>query len=183
MALIEIYHVVADQYPIAASQTIREGMAVGLNIDGEAEASDDTAQIFGIAGDNTVVSATNANKSTPYSANLTIGASGASTKWTENRVSDAGNESNASGMMTVYTGGGKFATDQYADVTFVVGNALYSDANGQLTNVDGGGSIVGTVVAVPTAYPSGVPGTTTADGSLSLGTFLTFILNAAPSIV
>jgi len=183
MALIEIYHVVADMYPIAASQSIREGMCVGLNTDGEAEAADATAQIFGIAGDNTVVSASNTDKSTPYSAALVTGASGASTKWTENRVADAYNETTASGKMTVYTGGGKFATDQYADVTFVVGNALYSDANGKLTNVDGGGSIVGTVVALPTAYPSGVPGTDTVDGSLSLGTFLTFILNAAPSIV
>lgn len=182
MALIEIYHVVADMYPVADSQTIREGMAISLNTDGEAEAANATDVVFGIAGDNTASSSTDANKATPYSANLTIGASGASQKWTENRVSDAYNETLASGKMTVYTGGGKFATDQYAAVTFAVGEGLYSDANGLLTNVDGGGSVVGTVVATPTAYPSGVPGTDTTDGSLSLGTFLTFILNVAPIV-
>jgi len=176
MALIEIYHVVADMYPIADSQDIREGMCVRLNADGEVEAAvHNSTDIIGIAGDNTVSSNTTADKATPFSDNLTIGTQ---QQWTQNRVSDAFNETLASGKMTVYMGGGKFATDQYEeDGTFAVGTTLHCDANGQLTDNDAGSNIVGVCVGTPTAYPSGVPGTDTTDGSLSLGNFLTFVLN------
>lgn len=186
MALIEIYHVVADMYPIAAAQTIREGMCVRLNAAGEVIPAIATLDVMGLAGDSTAVSASAASKSTPYSAQLTIGANSdgtvRSTQWTQNRVSDAYNETLASGKMTVYHGGGKFATDQYDTtvLTFTCDSNttadLYSNAAGLLTNVNGGGQRIGRCVAVPTAYPSGVPGTDTTDGSLSLGTFITLIL-------
>ena len=185
MALIEIYHVVADMYPVH-DQTIREGMCVRLDAAGQVVPAIATGAVLGIAGDSTVVSASNASKSTPYSAQLTIGANAdgtvRSTQWTQNRVSDAFNETLASGKMTVYNSGGKFATDQYdtAVLTYTpasgVAGDLYSTAAGLLTNTDGGGYQVGRCVAAPTAYPSGVPGTDTTDGSLSLGTFITFVL-------
>ena len=185
MALIEIYHVVADMYPIAAAQTIREGMCVRLNAAGEVVPAIATGHVLGIAGDSTVVSASAASKSTPYSAQLTIGANSdgtvRSTQWTQNRVSDLYNETLASNKMTVYNSGGKFATDQYDTtvLTFSPAGAagdLFSNAAGLLTNVDGTGYQVGRCVAAPAAYPSGVPGTDTTDGSLSLGTFITLIL-------
>jgi len=113
MALIEIYHVVADMHPVD-DQTIREGMLVKLDANASVIPCNVASERpIGVAGDNTVLSASNANKSTPYSANLTIGANGANAQWTQNRVSDYGNETLASAKMTVYSGGGKFATDQY----------------------------------------------------------------------
>jgi hypothetical protein len=96
---------------------------------------------------------------------------------TQNRVSDFFNEALASSLMTVYHAGGRFASDQFvAGLTYVPAQVLYSNAAGLLTNVNGGGNIVGRVVAAPQAWPSGVPGTDVAQ-SISLGTYLDFILN------
>jgi len=179
MALIEIYHVVADMYPIADDQTIREGMCVNLNANSQIELANVAGErCIGIAGDSTALSANASNLSTPYSSNLTLGANGANRSWTQNRVSDlAGNETLASNMITVYNGGGKFATDQYSATitTWTPMAPLYTDANGQLSTTAGANVQVGVLTQGPSAYPSGVPGTDVT-GSISLGDFITFVL-------
>ena len=187
MALIEIYHVVADYYPIDPDWTVPiiEGQVVALNAAGQAARANGAAGewAFGVAGDSmTTAVPTAANPHTPYSAALQVNAAGRQ-QWTQNRVSDAFDETLASAELTVYNGGGKFASTEYevlvgaAPVAYAVGNPLYVSANGRLTTVvSASAQILGDVVAVPAAYPSGVPGTATADGSISLGTYLTFVL-------
>lgn len=184
MGLIEIYHVVADMIevdPDFATDTV-EGMVVGLTTSGTKtvvapSSTGGVTNAYGIAGDTQSTS----QAGTPYSANLIIGAHGpvtnptAKTGSTQNRVSDFFNESLASGLMTVYTGGGKFATDQYdTGATYTPGSAVTTTATAGILGT--GGVTVGIVVEAPKAYPSGVPGTDTTDGSLSLGNYLTFKL-------
>ena len=179
MALIEIYHIVADYYDVdpdwTAADAIIEGQWVALETVSSvvyAKRADGTTEtVIGVAGD----TMSTATAGTPYAAQVLVNPAGA-TRWTQNRVSDYFNETLASGKITVYTAGGKFATDQYAAVTFAAGERLYVDASGDLTNVDAGnGQIVGTCVAPIAAYPSGVPGTDI-DGSMTLGNFVTFTL-------
>lgn len=179
MALIEIYHVVADMYAVdpdwTAAEAIIEGQWVALetissNVYAK-RADGSTELVIGVAGD----TMSTATAGTPYAAQVLVNPAGA-TRWTQNRVSDYFNETLASGLITVYTSGGKFATDQYAAVTFVAGTRLYVDANGDLTNVDAGNAQVVAICVAPIAmYPSGVPGTDI-DGSMSLGNFVTFKL-------
>jgi len=186
MGLIEIYHVVADVIdvdPDFAVDTI-EGMVVGLTTSGTKtvvtpSATGGTTNAYGVAGD----TQSNSTAGTPYAAGLIVGSHGpvtaptANTRSTQNRVSDFYNEAAASGKMTVYTAGGKFATDQYdSAVTYAVGDALKVGAVAGIATNAGGGDAFGIVVEAPSAYPSGVPGTDTVDGSLSLGNFLTFKL-------
>jgi hypothetical protein len=135
--------------------------------------------VLGVAGDTQSSTSTGSE----WSDNVVIGASGsvvapvAKTRATSNRVSDMFNETAASGKVTVYHGGGTFATDQYVALTYAVGEKLYSNGSGQFTNVDAGSAVnVGIVVKTPSSWPSGVPGADTNDGSTSLGTFLTFKL-------
>lgn len=185
MALIEEYHVVADQYPVDATTNpnIIEGDVVALNSAGNAVLAAATGQAFGLAGDSSETSGGH----TPYAADLVVGAHGpgdpAKTQSTSNRVSDFFDETKASGLITVYNGGGKFHSDQYetgggSPITYTVGNLLYSSANGLITNDDNAAAapLVGILSVAPREYPSGVPGTDTADGSLSLGTFMTLTL-------
>lgn len=181
MALIEVYHVVADQYPVDpdTNPNLKEGMVVNLNSSGNAVKASNTGTAFGIAGDSSETSGGH----TPYAADLVIGAHGpgdsARTRSTGNRASDLFDETGASGLVTVYNAGGKFHTDQYeTSVTYTVGETLYSSANGLITNASNSSNapVVGLLATAPRAYPSGVPGTETADGSLSLGTYLTFVL-------
>ncbi len=186
MALIEIYHVVADMYPVDVDWTnpIIEGQCVRLTAGGQAARATGGVgtRTMGLAGDSmTTTVPTAANPHTPYSAALTVNGAGG-TQWTQNRVSDAFNETLASGMITVYNGGGKFATTEYeilagaAPIAYGVGNALYSSANGRLTNVASVSAvIVADVVGTPAAYPSGVPGTAV-QSSMSLGTYMTVVL-------
>lgn len=174
MALIEVHHVVADQYTINTdtNPNIIEGKVVALNSSGDLVVCNTSLAPVGIAGDSTV---TNTGH-TPYAEDLVISSTGI-TRSTSNRVSDFFNEGGASGMVTVYHSGGKFHTDQYdtAD-TFTPGAALYSDANGLLSVVNAGSQIkVGTCVVPPRQYPSGVPGTDV-NGSTTLGSYMTFIL-------
>ena len=179
MALIEIYHVVADMYPIADSQSIHEGMCIKFDALGSVQICDTAGErILGIAGDNTVVSTSNANKATPFSANLTIGANGANRQWTQNIVSDFFDETRASDKLIVYTGGGKFATDQYDTtiLTWTPNTVLYTNASGLISTTAGAAVPMGILAQGPTAYPSGVPGTDTVDGSNTLGDFITFVL-------
>jgi len=85
MALIVEYHVVADMYPVSDS-VISAGMLVSLNANGQViptVAAADTG--FGIAGDSALDAE---GQTTAYSASVVIGANGAGTRFTSNRVSD-----------------------------------------------------------------------------------------------
>ena len=178
MALIEIYHVVADQLPVNQDFTtdIIEGMCVDLQADGTVGIVDVAgAWVYGIAGD----TQSNTTAGTPYTASLIMGAGGTMARSTENRVSDFFNETGASALLTVYTSGGKFATDQYAAARVGWLNSAtlaYSSANGLLTDVAGAGNVVGIIVSPVAAYPSGVPGADTADNNISLGDYVVFKL-------
>ena len=188
MALISIYNVVADYYSVDStlSAGIVEGQVVGLvaSTSGKAvvtKANGATVGAIGLAADSfrTTEGATAAS-----SADLVIGANGPvgaptpNTRWTQNKVTDFFNETVASGKMTVYHSGGKFATDQFVDLgtsaSYNVGDLLYA-ANGLLSKAVAGLPVARVVEEVQ-SYPSGVPGTDTVDGSMSLGNFLTVIL-------
>ena len=144
MALIEKYHVVASGHTVGADD-IKEGQFVSLNASGEVVLSDGTGVTLGVAGD---------TKSDSASA-----MPGVTGKW-QNRVSDYFDETLASGMITVYHGGGEFATDQFeADVEAAdPGVKLYVSANGKL-QVASNGDAVATLTRAAGVYPSGVPGT------------------------
>ena len=92
-------------------------------------------------------------------------------------LSDFFNETLASSLMTVYHSGGRFASDRYvAGVVYAVGQALYTNGAGQLTNVASANvQILGTVLATPAAWPSGVPGVAV-QNSMSLGDYIDFKL-------
>jgi hypothetical protein len=185
MALIEEYHVVADYYEIDSDASIIEGQIVRLNAAGAVIlCGGGSAAVLGISGD----SSNTTQGYTPYAASLVVNSAG-STRSTSNRVSDMFNETLGSNKCTVYHSGGKFHTDQYetltaggAAITYAPGNQLWSSTNSRLTNVDSTGPAVGTCTATPRNYPSGVPGTNesgfgTTDGSISLGVYITFVLN------
>jgi hypothetical protein len=147
------------------------GQPVSLDVNGVVVAADNNSTfIYGVAGDTKTALSTAGIPSTNDSV---IGASN-NTKGFVNRVSDPYDESQASGMMTVYHAGGKFATDQYnTALTYVPGEPLYVDANGLYSNaVSASGVIVGYVLTEG-EYPTGVPGITI-DQDTSFGTFLTF---------
>lgn len=175
MALIVLQHVVADQLPVDQdfAADIEAGQLVTVEVTGLVAAADVAGEVvYGIAGD----TQSDTTAGTAYAEDLVMGADGALTRSTQNRVSDFYNETGASGMMTVYTGGGKFATDQWAaarEDNINPSDLLYADANGQLTDVAGAGNACGICTVGPSAYPSGVPGVD-ADNSISLGTYVTF---------
>lgn len=144
MALIPKFFVVATEYPIASDETaIKMGQLVQMNTAGTVELGT-SGVILGLAGDT--------NSSTAASM------PGVYDGW-QNRVSDSFNETKASGLMTVYTNGGEFATDMFEDdvLTADLGAYLYASASGNLQ-----AGISGTPIAVLTRaagpYPSGVPG-------------------------
>jgi len=181
MALIPVQHVVADQFNVdpdwdfTTNGTIEAGQLVELSGAGFVQLVDTAGdRPLGIAGDNLM----NAGGGTPYSASLTIGAGGNRQTSTQNRVSDFFNETVASALLTVYNGGGRFLTDQYADLSYSPNDQLYADANGDFSNTSAGSAVVvGVCVTVPGAYPSGVPGTDVS-GSITLGNYLELILIA-----
>jgi len=146
MALIEMFHVVAAERPVASGQTIKEGQVVSLNTSGEVViqgVSNPTP--YGLAGD---------TKSTTASSMPGI-ASG----W-QNRVSDYFDETKASAKMTVYHSGGEFATDQFASnvASAAIMAPLYA-LNGVLETVTTQSAIVVAYLAKAAGtYPSGVPG-------------------------
>lgn len=156
MALVEKFHVVAAERPVASGQTIKEGQCVCLNtlgqvvIEGAAIAGDNNSPYYvtyGIAGD---------TKSTTASYMPGVAAG-----W-QNRVSDYYDETKASAKMTVYHSGGEFATDQYATnvASSVPYAALYAKAGVLDTSGEGGGSayVVARLTQAAAYYPSGVPG-------------------------
>ncbi len=191
MALLEEYHVVADMYPVSATTNpnIVEGMFVGLNSStGNAVKATTAIRAIGVAGDSTVsVATTDDFKNQGLDEWLVINAAGKKVK-TGVRASDPSyDETAASGKITVYNGGGKFHTDIFetkdgatgagSAQVYAPGDPLYVSDNGKLTKYNAGAYIqVATCVVAPREYPSGVPGTDTTDGSISLGSFLTFIL-------
>lgn len=188
MALIVLQHDVVDNfdvdpnYSISSSGRILAGAIVGLDSNGYVALADKTTTgvlALGIAGD----SISDEYRITTYGADLIISPKGAK-RWTSPRVSDFYNETLASGKMTVYFGGGRFATDQYLGSdswTTSRGKAVYSNAVGQFTLSSNSSASrqVGYVAAPPTDYPSGVPGvdSPSVENSMSLGQFLTVHLN------
>ena len=173
MGLVEKLHVIASHHPVDASAEIIEGQFVRINSSGDIvlwDGDQGESEPFGVAGDTkstTTVGLPGAGNS------IVLANSGAVD--TVNRVSDPGggrDETAASGRMTVYHGGGEFATDQFESgvSSATVGDRLWVlDATGKLNNAGGGSSsgVVATLTRAAGAFPSGVPGTDI-NGDLSL---------------
>lgn len=172
MALIPLFHIVADELPVNSSATIAMGSFVKLNTTGEVVQATGAASeyAYGISGDNKGTTA-----SLPTTNGALIGLQTSKEAFV-NRVSDPTDETKASAKITVYHSGGKFASDQYdEDLTYTPGEALYVGASGKLQNTDAGsGQVVARVVSEG-AYMSGVPGVDT-NGDISLGDYLVFKL-------
>ena len=171
MALIEQFHVVADNFAINTSVTdLIEGMFVKLNSSGEVvKATGASAErSIGVTGDtkSTSLSGLPATNSSSQGAFV-------------NRVSDSFDETKASGKCTVYHSGGRFASNQYETaptLAWAVGLPLYISANSKLTtDASTSAQIVATCLRVPGAYPSGVPGIDI-NGDLTLGNYIEFKL-------
>lgn len=137
-----IYHGIPSFYPVSASlytngvltSPIKRGQLVGLNASGEAVPYDvSVAEQYpiGIAGDN----------ATTLSAGQFT-----------NRLSDMGNQTFASGFITVYSGGG----DYYVDI----------NANGGDSNFPMGDVVVdGTVAIGDRLAPASIPGKLTVNAN------------------
>jgi len=167
MALIELFHVVADHMPVKAGQEIIEGDFVKIDSSTGSLVICDTAgeKPYGIAGDTKSTSASGL----PATSNSSQGAF-------VNRVSDSFDETKASGKLTVYHSGGRFATNRYGTVASTPGASLYVNSTGKLTTTAAGANfVVGTLLTSPGAYDSGVPGIDV-NGSLTLGNYLEFKL-------
>ena len=172
MALVEIFHVVANEYALDTTtgyQPISEGMLVAFNAGNGVRRVDATTGVLGvigIAGD-TVGSTASAMP-------------GVYPGW-QNRVSDSFDETKASAKLTVYSGGGAFATDMYvagnvdaskigyyliADTT--TGKLKYGGADKDVLGAAGTPAIAQLTGAAGN-YPSGVPGTATGlNGDMAL---------------
>jgi hypothetical protein len=179
MALIEELHVLADMFPIdpATNPNILQGWHVMLNANGFLVGATGAANTYalGIAADRSSTAQTDGRA---LAANLVVNSAGATLR-TQNRVSDFYNEALASGKVTVYHGGGRFSTDMYTTTdAYVLGAAtsrLYVAATHLISSTASANvQVIGRLLVPPREYPSGVPGTETADGSISLGVFLTF---------
>lgn len=169
MALIERYHVIATIFDVDPSTAeIKEGQFVFLTANGVRRV-DATAlavsQVLGVAGD---------SKSTSSSYMPGVGTayvSGGGTVKFQNRASDYFDETKASGKITVYNGGGQFATDQWTGlVAGDLGKYLKVNTSGVLV-LDGttkGTDTVAMLVGAPGSYPSGVPGVDIG-GDMALG--------------
>jgi hypothetical protein len=172
MALIPLFHVVADEHAIGAtSGEIIMGQPVSLDGNGVVVAADNNSTfIYGIAGD----TKTSTNTAGIPSTNDAVIGAGNDTRGFVNRVSDPFDETQSSGMMTVYHAGGKFATDQYdTGQTYNPGNPLYVNAGGLYSSVVSASAVIVGYVLSEGEFPTGVPGITI-DQDTSFGTFLTF---------
>jgi len=150
MAIIPLYYVIAGSYDVDPDTTdIKEGMCVALNGAAGVRRVDSTTGVtktLGLSGD---------TKSSSASSMPGVGSG-----WT-NRVSDGYNDTKASGKITVYHGGGEFATDQFVDPMTVVGSFLTVNTDGVLA-YEGTVKTVNSVAMLTQAagpYPAGVPGT------------------------
>src|ERR1035437_4112361 len=176
MALIVLHHTVVDNFDVdptfvvTSSNRMLAGSLVGLNSSGFVARAGSVGasgvQPLGIAGD----SLSDEYRTTAYSTELIAGrgvklSDGTYTapkRYTSNRVSDFFNETLSSGKMSVYTGAGRFATDQYVPSdswTGKQGVKVYSNSAGLFTLSTGTSALpVGYVLMAPTEYSSGVPG-------------------------
>lgn len=145
MGLIEKFHVVASNHPVGDTN-FEEGQLVKLNASQEVVPYDGSGTVLGVAGDT--------------KSNTASGLPGAYTGWT-NRVSDTNlyDETDASGLVTVYHTGGEFATDQFETdvISAAVGASLYASSNGKLQAASSG-SVVAILTRAAGPYESGVPG-------------------------
>lgn len=184
MALIEKYHVIAAIYPVHANEEIIEGMWVKLNTSGEAVLATGASGEYalGVAGDTKSVSTSGipGGGGTGAANNAHIGAvdyggTGEEQQYV-NRVSDAYDETKASGKVTVYYSGGEFATNQYeaGAAVSLPGDPLYVSTNSKLQAAPStSAQIVARLTKVADAYESGVPGIDVR-GSMTLGNYLEF---------
>lgn len=155
--IIPVYRVITTQYPIVSTTTVEAGMVIVLNSStgyAELAGADETASI-GLAADR--------NRA------ATAG------EWT-NRVSDAGNETAASGKLSIYCGvGGEFYLDVddsaiqtpagasitgaiASGATTSVNTVLYPGSSGQLTHTAGSGVAVCIVTEAAVSLDAGIPG-------------------------
>ena len=190
MAIIVEQHVVADMYPVSGN--ITAGMLVSFPVAGG------TAVVkapiigtlgvgknaIGVAGDSALAQE---GQTTAYSAQVRLGAAGATQRYTENRVSDFYNETAASNKVTVYNGGGKFwiSTDLFdasagiiSGTRLGVSSAEAGEWEDSVSATVADDDICAVAVGAAQAYPSGVPGTDTTDGSITLGNYIAMILRA-----
>ncbi len=181
MALIPVYFTISGQYLIdnSSGTAIAPGTLLTLTADANNEAtvakSSATTMVIGVAADGFRTELLNPPAS-GYAGDIITGAYGNTTTRSTNRINDLYRDTAGSGKMTVYSGVGTFRTTEYdSNQTYTLGEKLYSTATGKFTNDDGGGNVVGFVTGLPSAFPNGVPGTDV-DGSMSLGTYLTFNL-------
>ncbi|MFW5852899.1 MAG: hypothetical protein ACOCUR_02620 [Nanoarchaeota archaeon] len=177
--IIPIHRVVTTQYPIAASTTIEPGMVVTLNTTtGYAEPCDAAERPIGLAADKN-------RASQAY-------------EWV-NRVSDSGNETAASGLLSVYVGGEFYVDiddtaviyqpDADTEITGVVASGatvtpmtpLYTAANGQLSS-SSSDYIVALVTGNPSEYDGAVSGAleTGIPGEYEPGSSVTYANDANP---
>jgi hypothetical protein len=169
MALIELYHVIADHLPVKSGEEIVEGDFVKLDpVSGEIILCNTAGErAYGVAGD---------TKSTSVSGLPATNTADPGNVPFVNRVSDSFDETRASGRMTVYHGGGKFATNRFGTVSTTIGAPLYVNSTGKLTTTSAGAAfVVGELVKAAGAYDSGVPGIDV-NGSMSLGSYIEFKL-------
>ncbi len=162
MALIEVFHVIASEFSIDATNTtdIPQGRLVGLSAAGQIGLSDDDAtpalEVIGLAADSRSQgttsytaesgSALSRNPGTSLTGALVVGALGAGQRFTQNRVADNFNEVLASGKMTVYHSGGEFWTSEFelthsngtTVATYVPGDALYPSGSSETAGTDAG---------------------------------------------
>lgn len=157
MALVEVYHVVANEIAIDAvnATNIPQGSLVGLDANGNCVIANEDASILavGLAGDSRSSgitsftpesgSAQSRNPTTSMTGSLVIGAQGAQQKFTENHVADGYNEVLASGKMTVYQNGGVFWTDQY-ELTWAGGTTVADYTPGTHLYASGASETIGT---------------------------------------
>jgi len=182
MALVEKYHVVAAQYLVdrvtsvsggTAPADIKEGQWVFLSkIAAGAEGQAYVRRVDATGGAvTTVLGVAGDTKSTTGSS-----MPGVKTGW-QNRVSDGFDETKASAKITVYMGGGEFATDQFTNsgttlaATAQLGCFLKVNTDGVLcydSNTAKSTSTVAQLTRIAGVYPSGVPGTDI-NGDMALG--------------
>jgi len=151
--IIPIHRVMTTQYPIDATTTIEAGMVVSLTSAGKAQKCALAGAPVGIAADRN-----RASEAYEY----------------ENRVSDNGNETRGSGMLSVYSLGefwvdmddSNITTPAGSAITGVVvstssttpGDPLYTAAGGQMDDTSTGATLVGRVLVGAASLNSGIPG-------------------------
>jgi hypothetical protein len=142
-------------FPIAATTTIEPGMVVTLNAStGKAEPCDKVDYPIGLAADKN-------RAAEAY-------------EWV-NRLPDSGNETAASGLLSVYHGGGEFYVDVNDStittpggsaitgvlndgLTLTYGVKLYTADSGHMNTVQGSDTAIAIVLETEETLSSGIPG-------------------------